>query len=144
VFGSRKWTRIALSLNVLGALLLFLSFQATSSSFRLIKRPIPSAVFQKPEYSYEICVEDFTLLSTYKQGVAFGHEGCPAATDDRPAAVVNTEHPVFVTIGFLLILFGFIVQYFSVPEGRSISDLREEIKLLKRQQRDSRLNHPSE
>jgi hypothetical protein len=139
VFASRKWTRIALALNVGGTLILFFSFQATSSSFRLIRRPISNGLFRN-EYDYEICVEDYTFLSTNKRGIILGHEGCPVASDDRPAAVVNTEHPNFITLGFLMIFSGFFIQFFSVPEPRSIASLRQEIKVLKLQQRQGR--HP--
>lgn len=65
-----------------------------------------------------------------------GHEGCPAAQQARPAAVVNVEHPCFVTVGFLLIVFGFIIQFFAVPEPKSIAGLRKEIKLLKMQEKE--------
>jgi hypothetical protein len=60
-----------------------------------------------------------------------GHMGCPREEDDRPAAVVNTEHPLFVTLGFVLIVFGFVCQFLAVPEPKTIADLRREIKLLK-------------
>ena len=129
MFGSRKWTRIALVLNLFGALLLFYSFQATSSSFRLIKRP--SAFFNE-EYEYDICVEDYTLLSTNaRSSMSIGHAGCPAAANDRRAAVVNTEHPLFITLGFLSIIIGFIIEFFAVPEPKTMAQLRQEIKLLK-------------
>jgi hypothetical protein len=132
VFGSRKWTRVALALNLAGTLLLFWSFQATSSSFRLLKRHVsphfPTAV------EYSICVEDYTLLSTNAHGEVFiGGNGCPTSEDDRPAAVVNTEHPLFITIGFCCILIGFITQFFAVPEPKTIAQLRHEIKMLKLQ-----------
>lgn len=110
MYESRKWTRIALALNLAGTLLLFYSFQATSSSFRLIRRPV-SQIFQG-DMEYSICVADFTLLSTTGQGsVAIGHAGCPTSKDDRRAAVVNTEHPVFITLGFFLIVVGFISSF---------------------------------
>ncbi len=130
MYGNRKWTRIALAMNLTGTLLLFLSFQATSSSFRLVKRN--NSLFFKTEKEYSICVEDYTLLSTNAQGsVAIGHRGCPSSEDDRRAAVVNTEHPVFITIGFSLILIGFVIQFFAVPEPKTIAELRYQIKMLK-------------
>jgi hypothetical protein len=130
VYGNRKWTRFALVLNLVGTLLLFLSFQATSSSFRLVKRD--SSRFFKSEKEYSICVEDYTLLSTNATGaVAIGHRGCPTSEDDRRAAVVNTEHPLFITFGFALILIGFALQFFAVPEPKTIAELRYQIKMLK-------------
>jgi hypothetical protein len=131
VFSSRGWTKFALATNLLGTLLLFYSFQATSSSFRLINRP--NGPFGQ---SYEICVGDFTLLTTDGRGsVGLGHKGCPIAANDRPAAVVNIEKPEFVTLGFLLIVAGFIVQFFAVPEPVSIAELRKQVKALKKLQR---------
>lgn len=131
MFGSRKWTRIALALNLAGTVLLFFSFQATSSSFRLIQRTVGTGIFQT-EHEYDICVEDYTLLVTdAHSGVGFGHPGCAVAENDRRVAVVNTEHPSLVTLGFLLITLGFIIQFFAVPEPKTIAELRKEIKLLK-------------
>ncbi|HTV83386.1 MAG TPA: hypothetical protein VME18_12105 [Acidobacteriaceae bacterium] len=123
--------------------MLFYSFQATSSSFRLIRRPVGSGIFRQ-EYEYDICVEDYTLILADPAigGVGLGHRGCPTTPDDRPAAVVNTEHPFFVTLGFLLILLGFTIQFFAVPEPRSIAQLRQEIKLLKLQQKSAKSQNP--
>ncbi len=133
MFASRRWTRIALVSNLLGTLLLFYSFQATSSSFRLIKRSTSDISGVPSEYA--ICVEDYTLLSTDAHGsMILGSLGCPKNKDDRPAAVVNTEHPLFITFGFLLIVFGFICQFFAVPEPKTVSDLRREIRQLKAEQ----------
>lgn len=123
-------------MNLVGALLLFYSFQATSSSFRLIKRPANSVVGSSPEY--DMCVGDYTLLSTQGDDVTLGQHGCPTTADDRRAAVVNTEHPLFVTIGFLFLVGGFIVEFFAVPEPRTIAQLRQEIKLLKTRERANR------
>jgi hypothetical protein len=135
VFASRGWTKAALATNLAGTLLLFYSFQASSSSFRLITRTVDV----QSHKSYEICVNDYMLLSTDTKGNMFlGHPGCPAAQDDRPAAVVNIEHPLFVTLGFALIVIGFIIQYFAVPEPASIAQLRKEIRLLKKRQRQER------
>ncbi len=131
MLASRKWTRIALALNLAGTLLLFYSFQATSSSFRLVSRPQRNAMGVFTEY--DICVKDYTLLQTNLHGVGIGHMGCPTSEDDRPAAVVNTEHPMFITFGFCLIVIGFVIQFLAVPEPKSIAQLRKEIKMLKMQ-----------
>jgi hypothetical protein len=145
VFASQKWTRIALALNLIGTLVLFFSFQATSSSFRLIRRPIGTGLFSN-EYEYDICVENYTLVMADPTigGVGLGHRGCPTAEEDRRAAVVNTEHPNFITLGFLMIFFGFFIQFFAVPEPRSLAQLRQEIKLLKLQQRERNSREPAD
>jgi hypothetical protein len=85
---------------------------------------------------YAICVQDFTLLKTNgANGIALGYRGCPTSVDDRPAAVVNTEHPSFITLGFCMILAGFAIQYFAVPEPKTIAQLRQEIKALRMRER---------
>jgi predicted membrane-bound dolichyl-phosphate-mannose-protein mannosyltransferase len=85
---------------------------------------------------YAICVENYTLLSTNAHGgVTIGHPGCPTSEDDRAAAVVNTEHPALVEFGFGLIILGFLIQFFAVPEPTTIAKLRKQIKLLKKEQR---------
>jgi hypothetical protein len=48
---------------------------------------------------------------------------------------VNTEHPTFITIGFLLMILGFGNQFFAVPPPSSIGQLREQIRLLKAAQK---------
>jgi hypothetical protein len=95
----------------------------------LLSRSQPSVMGVFTEYA--ICVNNFTLLETTGHSVGIGHIGCPTSEDDRPAAVVNTEHPRFITTGFLMIVAGFMIQYFAVPEPQSVAELRKQIKLLK-------------
>jgi len=40
--------------------------------------------------------------------------------------------PFLVTLGFILLLLGFAVQYFSIPNPETIEHLREELKLLRK------------
>jgi hypothetical protein len=54
----------------------------------------------------------------------FGMGYCPNWERARPAAVVNVERPFLVTLGFLLLAFGFLVQYLAVPNSDTISTLR--------------------
>jgi hypothetical protein len=117
--------------------LLFYSFQATSSSFRLITRSEGEIFKSGTEYS--ICIGDYTLLSTNVHGgIIMGHRGCPPSENVRPAAVVNTEHPFFVTIGFLMIILGFFIQLFAVSEPTTITQLRKRVRQLEDQQRRQR------
>ena len=50
----------------------------------------------------------------------------------RPAAVVNVERPFFITIGFLLLILGFFIQYLAVPDLMTIERLRAELKAIRK------------
>jgi hypothetical protein len=135
VFSNRKWYQTALALNLLGSLLLFYSFQATSSDFRLVSATSNSTIAGELK-QYALCVNDYTLLETDSHhGVAIGSMGCPDWEHARPAAVVNIEHPRFVGIGFILMLSGFLLQYLSVPQPKTIASLRKELKEIKMAER---------
>ena len=109
MFGSRKWTKVALVMNVAGTFLLFYSFQATSSDFRLVTAKSYSVVAGEIK-QYALCVNNYTLLETdSRHGIMVGSANCPDWQHARPAAVVNIEHPSFLTIGFSLLFFGFIM-----------------------------------
>lgn len=99
--------RLALTLNLIGTLALFFSFQATSSDFRLVSTSTGSLS------QYSICIHDFTLLMTDGHSeVELGHQGCPTE-NNRPAAVVNTELPWLVSLGFVFGAAGFVIQILS-------------------------------
>jgi hypothetical protein len=118
-------------MNVAGTFLLFYSFQATSSDFRLVTAKTNSAVAGEFR-QYALCVNNYTLLETdSRHSVMIGSNGCPDWQHARPAAVVNIEHPSFLTLGFALLFFGFIIQFFAVPEPKTIAELRYQIKILK-------------
>jgi hypothetical protein len=151
VFSSRKWQQFALFLNLLGTALLFYSFQATSSDFKLVTAKPEASVLDKDPYAiqatgvgngttnYALCVNNYTLImSDAKSGVSVGHHGCPDWEHARPAAVVSIEHPRFEGLGFLLLMAGFFIQYLSVPQPRTIAELRKELKVLKAQEKAQR------
>jgi hypothetical protein len=118
-------------MNVAGTFLLFYSFQATSSDFRLVTAKSYSVVAGEIK-QYALCVNNYTLLETdSRHGIMVGSANCPDWQHARPAAVVNIEHPSFLTIGFSLLFFGFIIQFFAVPEPKTIAELRYQIKMLK-------------
>jgi hypothetical protein len=133
LFSNPKWQRFALLLNLAGTALLFYSFQATSSDFRLVTARTPKGVFSQEEFvRYALCVNNFALIETDSaNGVRIGRRGCPDWEHSRPAAVVNIEHPFFVGMGFVTLMAGFLIQYLSVPQPKTIADLRRELKLLK-------------
>lgn len=132
MFSNPKWQRFALLLNLAGTALLFYSFQATSSDFRLVTARTQSVLAKDEFVQYALCVNNFALVQTDSTGgVMIGHRGCPDWQHARPAAVVNIEHPVFVGLGFMTLMAGFLIQYLSVPQPKTIADLRRELKLLK-------------
>lgn len=126
MFASRGWMRVALVANLAGAILLFLSFQATSSNFRLISTK---------DGNHAICVQNTALVIKTPTGYGVGWAECPDWKDSRPAAIVNFEHPILVTIGFAMLSLGFLLQILAIPSPKTIAQMRTDIKVAKTQQR---------
>jgi len=120
VFSNRKWMRIALFFNLFGWVFLYLSFQATSSNFKLVTTP----------YGWSaLCVNNMALLATGPYGgIGLGLSKCPDWEHARPAAVVNVENPFLETLGFILVIAGFLLQFLSVPSAKTIAQMRQELK----------------
>jgi len=108
MFASRGWMRFALFCNLLGAFLLFLSFQATSSDVKLISLPNNGTT--------AFCAYGTNILTARGSAISVGGP-CPAGPDAKPLALVSIEHPRMVTIGFVLTLLGFLLQWFSFPSA---------------------------
>ncbi len=66
-----------------------------------------------------------------RHGIEMGLPFCPNWEDARPAAVVNIEHPRFEGIGFTLLIIGFSLQSFAVPQAETVAHLREQLKTAK-------------
>jgi hypothetical protein len=144
------WQRFALLLNLLGTIVLFYSFQATSSDFRLVTATYdPTKRYLLPPATlvaggghappgtkqYALCVNDYTLMaSDAASGIRLGFRGCPSWENAKPAAVVNIEHPRFVGLGFVMILAGFLLQYFAVPKPATIVYLRDQLRKAKKEE----------
>jgi hypothetical protein len=125
VFASRAWARFALLCNLAGTVLLFLSFQATSSSFKLIRTNDGRSA---------LCVYGMAFIEADSSG-AFnfgGSQPCPEWERSKSVAVVNIEHPVFVTLGFVLTTLGFLLQFLSIPSPKTIAQIRAELKVAKK------------
>lgn len=136
MFSNRKWQQFALILNLAGTALLFYSFQATSSDFRLVTAVSHSVLADHELKQYALCVNNYALLQTDSKGfVGLGHMGCPDWERAKPAAVVNIEHPTFEGLGFITLLAGFRPQYLSVPQPKTIAQVRAELKALKSEKR---------
>jgi len=125
--------RFALTLNLLGTVMLFLSFQATSSNLRLVTAS---------DGSTALCIENRTLaISLPGGGVGIGRNICPDWDKAHPVAVVTIERPVLVTSGFLLATLGFLLQFLSFPSPKTTAQLRKELKeLQKTEQEKNKLN----
>jgi hypothetical protein len=132
VFASRGWMRVALVCNLLGAILLFLSFQATSSNFRLVTDKSGNSA---------LCVRDRVLVQAgVNGGMRIGIKGCPSFDNAKPVAVVTIELPWFAYCGFALTLIGFTLQYFALPGPTSLAAMREELRIAKKM---AKLSKPS-
>jgi uncharacterized membrane protein len=124
VFSSPAWQKAALLLNLLGTVVLFLSFQATSSNVKIVRAP---------DGRTALCVDARGLVvDVPPAGLQLGTHSCPDWENARPAAVINIEHPMFITIGFLLISLGFLIQFLSVSNPATLQQLRDEMKRSKR------------
>jgi hypothetical protein len=126
--------RFALVLNLLGTGLLFFSFQATSSNVQIVRTH---------DGATALCVNDFALISTDT-----GHRSmylgstCPTGPSSRAIAVVNIEHPLLVTIGFLVLSAGFLLQFLSIPTPKTIAQLRKELKEHQKQEQKRLKRNP--
>jgi hypothetical protein len=97
-----------------------MSFQATSSDFKLITAPDGASA---------LCVKGrAVVISQANGGWAMGVDRCPDWEHARPAAVVNVEIPSLVTFGFIFITAGFLLQFLSIPSPKTIAQMRQELK----------------
>ena len=119
-----------------GAIVLFISSDLIG--FQLVTTKTVSALAKSGYFTqYALCVNNYGLIETDSEhGMVMGSHGCPDWEHAKPAAVVNIEHPVFEGLGFLMLLAGFLLQYLSVPQPKTIAQLRQELKALKLQDRD--------
>ena len=130
MLASRGWMRFALACNLFGAILLFLSFQATSSNFRLITDKWGDSA---------LCVDNRLLIEALVNGgFKVGAADCPAFENGKPVAVVTIELPWLAYTGFVLTLIGFMLQFFAFPGPKTIAAMREELRIAKRLQRDAK------
>ena len=119
MFASRGWMRCALVLNLLGTALLFFSFQATSSNVRLIRTDSGNTAF---------CLNGYAPVTIQSNGAWLMNAPCPDVQKARPIAIVNTEKPSLVFLGFLALMAGFSLQLLAIPSAKTIAQMRKELK----------------
>jgi hypothetical protein len=116
---------VALLLNLAGAILIVLSFQATSSDFSFVTAPHFNLRTQQEgdgeAAAYAICIRDYMLAATDgKTGMMLGAANkCPTPQNAKPAAVVIADHPYLLTWGLMATIAGFFVQLImsaGIPE----------------------------
>ena len=76
----------------------------------------------------------FIADQTGQMGFAFGDNSCPEWEHARPAAIVNIELPWLANLGFVLTVVGFLLQFFAFPGPKSIAEMREDLRIAKKQQ----------
>jgi hypothetical protein len=100
-------------LNLFGSILVFFSFQATSTNLLLVA---------PKDGSFAFCIGDRAVFGLGPGGsTIFGYK-CPEALATKPAAVVNTDSPGLAKFGWLLIGFGFLFQTFSIQKPPSSTE----------------------
>jgi hypothetical protein len=98
---------MAAVLNIAGAGLLYWSFQATSTDLLLVTGSQMNG----------FCVAGHVMFAMAPDGKGLlmgGGVDCPEGPAAKRTAVVNTEHPSFNSLGWFLIILGFVLQLLSL------------------------------
>ena len=116
---SRYAELAALFLNLLGTILLSVSFQASTSEFRLVKtvRPPDGMRITNPEkFIYSICVKNEAVAEKILHGsLEIGsNEGCVREPDSDHVAVVTSNHPKAGFWGIIANAAGFALQFIII------------------------------
>lgn len=112
---SKTTQAVALFLNLIGTILVALSFQATSSDFRLVSAhgyDVQGRPASPYATAYAICVNNYTIAATDSQNTfAMGGRNCPDWDNSRPSAVVTSEYPWLLYFGLVATMLGFLIQF---------------------------------
>lgn len=97
-----RTARFALFLNFVGTVLLFYSIQITSGKVSIVTGA---------DGSTALCIGPRAFITLLPNGAANLIGPCPESILRASTAIITTEHPGFITFGFALLFFGFIIQY---------------------------------
>lgn len=108
-----RMARWSAFLNLLGALLVFLSFQTASTNLLFVT--------ERGTKNVAFCIGDRAVfgLTHDGQGMTMGF-ACPLGSDAKPAAVINTDSPWLMVFGWSVLVLGFFLQLFSVEKPSSV------------------------
>jgi hypothetical protein len=123
-----KLARFALFLNLFGGVLLFYSIQLASSKI---------SVVTGTDGSTSLCWENRSFITARPNG-SWGMAGpCPTASVRQETAVITTEHPTFIKIGFFFLLVGFFIQFWLEREEPLLprAERRRQYNLWRKQQK---------
>jgi hypothetical protein len=99
------------TLTLVGAFLVFRSFQATSSDFFLTSLRNGDKA---------LCIGDNALITWEPNGVGMGRaHGCAESIGTPRVAIVIIESQTLSYVGWGLLLFGFLLQAFSIEKPQS-------------------------
>jgi hypothetical protein len=107
-----------LVLNLAGAALLYLSFQATSSAVKILSQANGTSA---------ICIGETAIFKGRGNSIVFG-TGCPDWPNAKPIALVTVEKPTFLYLGFTSLMLGFLIQLIGIASPKSIREMRLELK----------------
>jgi hypothetical protein len=102
-----QWASWALVLNVVGFVLLFVAFQATSSDLKITKENTAIALcFGEHAVLYDDPSEKTRIF-----GISVPLAAC---SKGKPSAIVNTDYPWLGKLGVLFIFVSFWMQFKSI------------------------------
>jgi hypothetical protein len=124
--------RFSLLFNLTGTVLLYLSFQATSSTVKIVSAPNGASA---------LCMGSMALFEGKGGSFVIG-TGCPDWPNAKPIALVTVEKPLLIYVGFGLLTFGFLMQLLSKPSEKSLAQMRAELKAARKLEKHK--NHPTQ
>ena len=117
--------RLALLFNLLGTGLLYLSFQATSSTVKIVSTADGKSA---------MCMGHFAVFVASARGTEIG-TGCPDWENGKSIALVTVERPALIYLGFGVLTLGFLLQFLSVPSSRTLAQMRADVKAEEKRQK---------
>jgi hypothetical protein len=92
---------MGLLFGLIGGILLFYSLTPRASNYKLV---------EKNDHDVAICLNDKVVATGYGGPLRVTDETCPEGIMPSVAAVIEADHPAFVSWGMGLIIVGFLLQ----------------------------------